>query len=52
VQLLRDQVARAGDISRAVANGTLDRLTEQRDAALASLWTESEQICALAPAQP
>jgi 2-polyprenyl-6-methoxyphenol hydroxylase-like FAD-dependent oxidoreductase len=52
VQLLRDQVAEAGDIGRAVASGRWDRLTEQRDAALASLWTESEQICALAPAQP
>ncbi len=52
VQLLRDQVAEAGDLSRAVASGALDRLTEQRDAALASEWAESEQICAPAPAEP
>ena len=49
VRLLRDRVARAGDVSLAAAGG-LDGLTEQRDAALEEDWAEAEQICAPAPA--
>jgi flavin-dependent dehydrogenase len=48
-RLLRDHVARAGDVGVAAARG-LDGLTEQRDAALEEDWAEAEQICAPAPA--